>query len=388
MKIAIAVHGRFHAFDVARELIQRGHEVSLFTNYPCWAVIPFGIPASAVRSFWLHGLLQRVTFRRFEAALHAWFGRWAASEIRKGVWDVVICWSGIAEESFQALKESSAIKFLERGSSHIRTQADLLAQEQSRTGIHQECPSSWMISREEREYLLADTIVVPSSFAYNTFLGRGISGKKVRKNLLGVQTGAFRPEPSVVESRCRRIRSGQPLRVLYVGALSFRKGLWDLLAITRRLSGKNFQFRFLGPAGPEVQAYLAELRRIAEIIHQQPQRDLPNWYAWGDLFVLPTIEDGYAMVLDQALAGALPILATTNCAGPDLIQEGRTGWVLPIRQPDAFVERLQWCQEHREDLAGMVQRIYDQHPARDWADVAEDLEGICEEALGKGRRGT
>jgi len=59
MKIAIAVHGRFEAFDLARELVRRGHKVRLLTNYPRWAVRRFGVPGECVRSFWLHGVLSR-----------------------------------------------------------------------------------------------------------------------------------------------------------------------------------------------------------------------------------------------------------------------------------------------------------------------------------------
>src|SRR5688500_8529662 len=59
LKIAIVVHGRFHAFNLARALLERGHEVTLFTNYPKWAVERFHFPAERVRSFWVHGVLTR-----------------------------------------------------------------------------------------------------------------------------------------------------------------------------------------------------------------------------------------------------------------------------------------------------------------------------------------
>ncbi|MFQ5872901.1 MAG: hypothetical protein ACE5JL_03755, partial [Dehalococcoidia bacterium] len=51
--------------------------------------------------------------------------------------------------------------------------------------------------------------------------------------------------------------------------------------------------------------------------------------------------------------------------------------VLPIRSPEAFVERLRWCDAHREELVAMVRRIYDDNQPRDWADVAADFEALC-----------
>jgi glycosyltransferase involved in cell wall biosynthesis len=113
------------------------------------------------------------------------------------------------------------------------------------------------------------------------------------------------------------------------------------------------------------------------MIPHQPQSELPQWYAQSDLFMFPTIQDGFPVVLAQANASALPILTTTNCCGPELIREGETGWTLPIRQPQAFVDRLVWCDQNRSELADMVDHLYETYRPRDWSSVAEDFESIC-----------
>jgi glycosyltransferase involved in cell wall biosynthesis len=123
-------------------------------------------------------------------------------------------------------------------------------------------------------------------------------------------------------------------------------------------------------------------------VPKQPQKNLPDFYAWGDIFALPTVEDGFQTVLGQAAASALPILTTPNGAGLDIVQEGETGWVLPIRAPEAFIDRLCWCDAHREELARMVRRIYNDFRPRDWSDVAADLEAICIEGLEARRLGS
>jgi glycosyltransferase involved in cell wall biosynthesis len=395
MKIAIVVHGRFHAFDLARALLERGHDVTLFTNYPKWAVNRFDFPTDRVRSFWLHGVLTRGVQQlqarnsifNSEANLHTMFGRWAASEMQKEYWDVVHPWSGVSEEIFQTLKEKPTVKLLMRGSAHIAYQARLLEEEEHRTAAVQDRPSRWMIARESREYSLTDKVVVLSSFASGTFLEEGFPREKLRLLPLGSDVKAFRPSSEIVEARCRRILSGQPLRVLYVGALSFQKGLWDMMNIVRTVSIEKVRFQFVGPVSPEVNGLIAELRSLADVIPKKPQVDLPKCYAWGDLFIFPTIQDGYAQVLAQANASALPILTTTNCSGPDLLSQGQTGWVLPIRSADAFIELLRWCDAHRQELAAMVRRIYDEFKPRDWSDVAADFEKICFDSLEASRLG-
>ncbi len=385
LKIAIVVHGRFHAFDLARALLERGHEVTLFTNYPKWAVRRFGVPAERVRSFWLQGVLTRAAWQLHqkgilhyrEAWLHPIFGRWAGAEIAKEQWDIVHPWSGVAEETLRALAGRPTLSLLMRGSSHIRAQARLLEEEQRRTGVPQDRPGSWITAREQREYTLVDAIVVLSSFAYQTFVAEGVPVEKLRLLPLGSRLDAFRPSGQVVEARCRRILSGEPLRVLYVGAISFQKGIWDLSAIVRELSGGGFRFRFVGPKSREAAPIVSSLQGRATFVSKRPQAELPAMYAWGDVFVFPTIQDGYAQVLAQAAASGLPILTTTNCAGPDLVREGETGWVLPIRSPEAFMERLRWCARHRAELATMARRIPGEFPPRDWADVAADFEALC-----------
>jgi glycosyltransferase involved in cell wall biosynthesis len=337
----------------------------------------------------MHGVISRASWKLnqvgvlpyLESWLQPMFGRWACAELSNEDWDVIHCWSGVSEESLRALVAKTKLRLIMRGSAHIRTQARLLAEEQARTGATQEQPTPWIIAREEREYALADRIIVLSTFAYNSFLSEGISPENLRPLLLGARLNAFHPKSEVVEARYRHILSGKPLRILYVGTISFRKGLWDLAAITQKLSGDQFQFSFVGPESAESVDICAGLKGQVTFIPKQPQSKLPEIYAHGDVFVFPTIEDGYAQVLAQAAASGLPILTTTNCAGSDLIREGETGWVLPIRSPEAFIERLQWCATHRAELAEMARRIPAQFQPRDWADVAADFEKICLESL-------
>jgi glycosyltransferase involved in cell wall biosynthesis len=384
-KIAIVVHGRFYAFDLARALLARNHDVYLFTNYPKWAVARFGFPVERVRSYWLHGVHTRVlgSVRNKlhtpfpEPWLHESFGGWAARTVTREEWDAVYCFSGVAEELFTALNGSPCVRWLVRASSHIRVQATILQEEERRAGVPIDKPSDWMIAREEREYRLADVILTVSSFAKETFHGTEAFGKVVSIPL-GVDVGDFRAVPAAIEARRQRISDGDKLRVLYVGTKSFRKGLIDLANIASEL-GARFEFRLVGPAEPQAGDLLKKLSTHAQVLPGVPQAELPAVYAWGDLFIFPTVEDGFPVVLAQANASGLPILATTNCGASDFVRIGETGWILPIRSPNAFRERLEWCDEHREELAGMATRIHGQFQPRTWDHVARDYENAIEQ---------
>ena len=392
MKIAVIVHGRFHAFDLVRALTKRGNDVHVFTNYPRWAAVRFGLRKEAVHSLWPHGVALRAVQKLGDKAwdlacpaMHTWFSRWASSELRRGDWDVIHSFSGVAENIFLSQLDARR-HFMVRGSSHIRCQDQILREESERAGVPLERPTRWIIDREEREYALCDQMLVLSSFAFSSFVHRGVPASKLSLFPLGVDTRSFRPSEEALNARLSRILSGQPLRVTFTGTLNYRKGLYDFERIVRALDPQKFEFELIGSVQAEAQDVVSKLPANVTLVRRQPQSKLPAWYNRGDVFLFPTLEDGFAVVLAQAYANALPIITTTNCAGPDMIRHGQSGWVLPIRRSDLFIEQLLWCDANRDRLAEVVRRLYDTWQARDWNDVAADFESIVSNVVGRGAK--
>ena len=229
-----------------------------------------------------------------------------------------------------------------------------------------------MIGREEREYLLADCILVLSRFALDSFIARGIDPRRLLLNPLGVNLTQFQPTAEVVEARVKRILSGAPLRVLNVGTFSLRKGAFDFVEVARSLSHK-LQIKFVGDRPPETEALWRESVGLIEFVDRVPEAQLSQIYREADVFIFQTIEDGFAAVLLQASAACLPVIATTNSSAPDFLVEGETGWILPIRRADRFIERLEWCDANRPALAAMVRTLATRQVARGWSDMASEL---------------
>ncbi len=388
LRIALVVQGRFHAFDLARALLARGHDVTVLTNYPPWATARFGLPAHVVRSYVGHFVADRAIgaaawsplSRGWEPIAHQAFGRWAARQLAGQSWNVIHCWSGVSEEILQSPVARRTPTLLMRGSSHIALQRRLLDEESRRVSADLDRPSDWMVARELREYQRATRIVVLSSFAEQSFVDEGVPRDRLALLPLGVDLGAFRASPETVAARCQRIRDGRPLTVLYAGTVSFQKGFWDLAEVIRRTSPSRLRFVMAGTVLPECQSLLDALGSRVESLGPLPQAQLPAFYRQGDVFVFPTLQDGFGLVLTQAKASGLPIVATTNCAAPDLVRDHRDGWVLPIRDAPAFADRLNWCHGHREALADIVQSAASTRDAADWTAVAADFERICLDA--------
>jgi glycosyltransferase involved in cell wall biosynthesis len=375
------VHGRFYAFHFARALIARGHDVRVLTNYPGWAVERFGIPASHVKSFLLHAIASRLhdrTLGRMRIslglpALHKAFGSWAARNVRHDA-DLVHIFSGIAEETLNRFKGRASPRIqLARGSSHIRTQFELLAEEEKRAGVTIDKPYPWIVAREEREYELAHEIVALSKFSRGTIAARPQLKGKTLLLLAGVDVERFRPQATSIAERLTRIERGDRLRILTVGSFSFRKGALDIAAVARQLRNRA-SFRFVGDLVRETRALRQECAGLIEFVPRVPEYELTAQYSWADIFLFPTIEDGFAVVIAQAQASGLPVVTTPNSCGPDLISPGVNGWIVPIRSPQAIVDTLLMCDRDRALLKRVTKANSEAPRARDWSSMAVDLE--------------
>jgi glycosyltransferase involved in cell wall biosynthesis len=360
----------------------------LFTNYPTWAVARFGIRPEHARCFPTHGVLSRAldrlpktTVGDQESRLHQMFGRWAERQLSRERWDVIHCWSGVAEEILASDRVQAACTLLMRGSAHINVQSQLLKDEETRTGVALDRPSDWMIARELREYALTDRVLVLSTFSRQSFVDEGTLPERICTVPLGVRVEAFRPSPEMVAGRQRRIQSGEPLRVLFVGAVSFRKGFFDFASVIDKLHGRGFSFELVGPILPECAPLVETLRSKATFVGKKRQSDLPASYHAADVFLFPTIEDGFPAVMAQAKAAALPIVTTAHGAGLDIVTPGLDGWIVPVREPAAIVDRLIWCGANRDIVARTVARVFDTFRPRDWHQVAGEFEAVCLQAM-------
>lgn len=388
-KIAFVLQGRFSVFYLALALMHRGHDVKVFINYPAWALRRFNMDPSRTKRFVLHGILARFfiwlndcfAVPMPESFTHELFGRWAFNSLRKDRWDAIMGMSGVSEEFLVDPRLKDTLKIVVRASAHIRFQYDILSQEELRTHAQLDKPSSWMLAREEREYEYADFINVLSSFSYKTFVEKGLSPDKLWLNASAFPVDQFQATSSTFAIRRQRILSQSPLKILYVGNVSFQKGIWDLKQIFDHVPKDKFLFRLVGKGLKETKECLSELPGSVELCGKRTQAELVLLYQWADLFVFPTIQDGFPQVLAQAFVSGLPILTTTNCSSSEILSHEETGWILPIRRPDIFIETLMWCDRNRGLLGDMVTSIEKKVMSssfRNWDVVAQETENLLE----------
>ena len=353
VKATISVLGRFHAFYLARSLQDAGSLDHLITSYPVFETVKYGIRREHIRSLLVHELAARFwrklpgSLQKLHDITHQNFAAfdWNVARRLDGRSSVFVGWSGSSLRSLRRASELGMTTFLERGSAHMLFQQEILAEEYALNGLKYEGHHPAITERELIEYETADYVCVPSQFAYRTFLERGFPAAKLLANPYGVDLEHFP----------RREKPDDVFRVVFCGALSIRKGLVYLLRAFSELALPNSELLLIGSRQTDTEPLLARFA-ADNIRHIGPFRefDLHEYYRLGSVFCLPSIEDGFGMVLVQAMASGLPLICSSNTGGDDLITEGEQGFVVPIRDVEALKEKILFCYENPEARAAMA----------------------------------
>jgi glycosyltransferase involved in cell wall biosynthesis len=211
--------------------------------------------------------------------------------------DVFIGLSGMAVRSAKVARQKYGAKvFIDRGSRHVRSQNKLTSADGG-VGL-----TEFYIQRELDSYAAADYIALPSSHAMKSFLEEGFAEKQLFVNSYGVDFTLFEPTPA----------PALPLKLLFVGGWSYQKGADILSAALSRLPNCT-----LTHAGTRVDVKYPSGQQFRALGHV-PAHMLPAIFADHHILVLPSRQDGFGMVLLEAMASGLGVVASHITGGPDI----------------------------------------------------------------------
>lgn len=353
MKVVVSVFGRFHLFDLSRQLEKKNALSQIITSYPKWKVSEWEINKKNVKAFFVLELVKRALSRaklankRTEEVLKRTFGRYVSKAIADDV-DAFIFFAGNGWQSELAskLQDKNVICIADEGSAHVREHQKILSDEYELLGLKSTRVNSVpLISETLREYEQADFIVVPSTFVKRTMVENGVVANKIFVNPYGVDLSSFKQ----VEKK------DNVFRVIYCGNLSIQKGSHYLLKAVHELDLQDFELWHIGGISSEMTPYIQQYKST-KIVYKgrYPQARLHTLYSQGNVFCIPSIQDGFAMVILQAMACGLPIICSENTGGVDLISEdGREGFVIPIRNSEAIKDKIRFLYANREVCAQM-----------------------------------
>jgi glycosyltransferase involved in cell wall biosynthesis len=248
--------------------------------------------------------------------------------------DAVVALDFSAAATFQALRGSGVSRILSFIDSHPRYQNRYLREFCGLHDPHRELVFPDVIGRIENELEFAELVIVPSSFVARQLDAVGVPAERVVVEPLAVDVSAFHPAPSG-----QRAHQRGPFRCLFVGQLSYRKGLTFLLEAARRLRHLPVEFQLVGPViSPEV------VRGMPENVSWRGARlreGVAGAMREADFFILPSVEDAFGLVALEAMASGVPPIVTEHVGAGELISNRRDGFVIPVGDPTAIVELVE-----------------------------------------------
>ena len=355
MQIVQTTFGVFHHFELAHQLRARGHLRKIFTSWPWARVKREGLPHELVSTFpYFHGTDHVLSRSRFyPARVSIQMNRLNALRFddftrrRVPPCDALIGISGSSLLTGQLVQSRGGKFVCDRGSTHQIFQERVLREEYTRWEVPLAPEMPHIGIREEAIYAIADAITVPSSVARRSFIEMGIAPDKVEMIPYGVRLDRFHKVAEAPDPR-------ESFEVLFAGQVSLRKGIPYLLQAFARLRHPGKRLTIVGSVQDHLRPVLARLPMEHVVFTGSlPQGELIERMSRSHVMMLPSVEEGLALVQAQAMACECPVIATEATGAEDLFTDGVEGFIVPDRDVDALAARLQQLADD-PDLRGRM----------------------------------
>ncbi len=352
MKVIVSCSTKFHAFALAEQLQRFGVLDTFYTSYAyqknkrlrrlAKRIDKENIDKKHIRTFSLLSIPIKL-FPKLAFFWNSLFDRWVAYQIKRSNADIFIGWSGMSLHALRAAKQKGMITILERGSSHISYQRKLLTEEFQKYNIP--TPTNPKVENKELiEYNEVDYISIPSSFVKDSFTKMGVNPDKLIQNPYGTSSHFKRVEPPA---------ESNTFRILYLGSLMIRKGLPYLFEALHKLTipKNSYEVLFVGNVQDDIKPLAEQSKQDNwQFLGHMDHYSLSQIISSCDVAVHPSLEEGLSMVIPQIMSCGVPVIATTNTGGMDIIEDGKTGIIVPIRDAEAIAKAI-------EDLYNDVSRL-------------------------------
>lgn len=261
--------------------------------------------------------------------------------------DAVYAYEDGAATTFHAAKQKGLLCLYDLPIVFYRTSRAIQAQEveyfpELAPALQAVREPDWKIERKEQEVHLADRIFVASSITKRSLLEINIPDDKITVIPYGAPTDYFFPN---VNPKSR-------FRAVFVGRVGPRKGVHYLLQAWKELKLSQAELLLVGinefPAG-----WLGRYENCFRHVSSVPHSQLHEYYHAANVFIFPSLVEGFGLVLLEAMACGIPVITTPHTAAPDILVDGVEGFIVPIRDVEALKDKIEWCYSHPQGLAEM-----------------------------------
>ncbi|MFI5130106.1 MAG: glycosyltransferase family 4 protein [Chitinophagales bacterium] len=259
---------------------------------------------------------------------------------------------------------------MEEVNSHVDNQYAIMQEEFQLLGLGKYPEKIPDHSLRLRAYEKSDYILCPSEFVKQSFINKGFCPQRLLKVNFGFS-------PVSTSGRTPILDLNECFRVLYVGQLHFRKGLRYAIAAFKQLKHPKKQFVIVGAKSGI--SGLEKVRLPKEVVFTGTLKgeELNDQYRKASVFILPSLEEGLALVQLEALSFGVPVLITANTGGSDIIENGVHGYIVPPADAPSLAEKLQEMADNKDLLRKMsIQALQAAHSFGSWDLAVKRLANI------------
>ena len=348
----ITTAGKFHHFDVAREIEKKNQLCKIISGYPWFKLKKEKIAKKFVETRGIYRILREPIIRnsslkKIDNMLNILSAKNLDNETLKIIKkrddiDVFIGQSQCGLKSGLKIREKNKIYICERTSTHIDYQNNILDEEYSNLGLKFHKIDNWYIEREKQEYAESNIILVPSAFVKSTFEKKYFT--KIRILEFGVNTENFFRDYKIK-------KSDKYFDVLYLANKSIRKGFHYVLEAFKRFQHPNKRLHIVGSDTSDKKFFQNKINKHNIFIYGHINHfKLNNIINFCHVYVLPSIEDGFATTILQVASAGCPVIVTENTGSSDFVRNSKCGYIINIRSVDEILEKLVFLQENRDVL--------------------------------------
>jgi glycosyltransferase involved in cell wall biosynthesis len=352
--IAIAATNPCHLYDLARELFRLGHLQRYYSGYPGWKLKcspGFPLKAFPLRTVTVYAALKFVprALRPADRALFRWQDDAFDKAVSRNLETVPFLHAmpGQCRRTFQVARKMGIQTVLNHASGPIGLQRAIIGEEYRRLGLSLK-PDMNVDDREDEaeEYALADCHCVASRIVRRQLIEEGVAPEKIWVVPYAADPEIFFPGPGPAEAE---------YRLIFAGQVTVRKGVHHLLAALESGTPPDWKLDVFGRMQPDFGPLLPSPpdRRIT---WHRPvsQGRLAEQFRRASVLVLPALEEGFGLVVPQALACGLPCIVSDRVGAADLIRHRVNGSIFPVGNIAALRGELEYWSTRRERVHGQV----------------------------------
>jgi glycosyltransferase involved in cell wall biosynthesis len=345
VKISIAATNPCHLYPFAVELARQEALGCYYSGYPAWKLgdhAGLTTRTHSLRTNIVYGLLKYVPegWRPRAKSLYQWqdhgFDRWVGTQLT--ACDFIHAMPGQCLRTFQAAKRLGIQTVLNHATGPVREWVRILAPEYARVGLKltDACPyDDAYFAREAAEYALADWHCAASSVVRAQLIALGIDARRIWQVPYGADTEIFHPQGA---------KEAPEFRIVFAGQVSLRKGLRTLLEALTLAGRSDWRVDFYGAVLGEARRDLADYHGATPLHFHGPvaQKVLAAAFRGGSVLVLPSLEEGFGLVIPQALNCGLPSIVSDRVGAKDLVRHRENGSIFSAEDVAALAAELTW----------------------------------------------